>query len=104
MLNIAAAGMSILKKDPQDFVKWLKALEDKPSKSGRVNLLADYLGKAYDYGLCEATARPGGFYPRLTFGYYVMDRISAYKTIANGRGIDVQIGRASCRGRVCQNG
>lgn len=88
LLNIAAAGMSILGKDPQDFVNWLRVLSETPSSS-KENLLAEALGAAYDYGLCDAVANPGGFYPRLLYGQYVTSRVQDYLRIAGQNGIHV---------------
>jgi len=83
LLNVQAGGMSIDHDNPLDFVMWLKELE----LNGE---LLKSLGEAATQGLCAASARVDGYYPRVLFGDYVSGRLAEWIRKANSAGIKVK--------------
>ena len=84
LLNVAAAGMSIDGDNPLDFVLWLKELELKGELTQR-------LGEASELGLCPASARTSGYYPRVLYGQYTRQRLEECMARAKAVGIKVTL-------------
>jgi uncharacterized NAD(P)/FAD-binding protein YdhS len=84
LLNVAAGGMSINRRVPNDFIYWLN---NQQSTGG----LEKALGLAGELDLREATAEGGGFYPRVTFGLYISQRLQEWVAFARELGLKVNV-------------
>ncbi|MBU2286295.1 MAG: FAD/NAD(P)-binding protein [Gammaproteobacteria bacterium] len=82
LLNVAAGGMSIDADSPLDFVAWIKELELKGTLHQR-------LGAAAELGLCPASARVDGYYPRTFYGEYLVERVKSFIRRAAKLGVEV---------------
>lgn len=84
LLNVVAAGMSINKKVGNDFIYWLNNMQANGA-------LEKALGRAGQLGLREPTSEGGGFYPRLTYGLYIAQRLQEWVQVAKDLGITVNV-------------
>ncbi|WP_338056122.1 FAD/NAD(P)-binding protein [Sneathiella marina] len=84
VLNVAASSMSLVADESNDFVEWIKDLDDKGELKNR-------LGKAYKMGVVGGSVDPNGFYPRLFFGQYAKERVAKWVKIAQDAGIHVTV-------------
>jgi hypothetical protein len=83
LLNVQAQGMSIDHDQPLDFVLWLKELELKGE-------LSEKIGVAADLKICPASARADGYYPRVLYGKYLVERLNHWTNVAKDQlGIEV---------------